>query len=285
MLKSHFTILTERHFQKGRDFPKYRVGLALSGGVAYGMAQIGVLKVLEKAGITVDCVAGTSAGAIIAAAFAAGLPPSRIEAIGLDTNWGDLFRVRPSRKGLVSSEPIEEYIRRHLPVNSFEALEKPLAVVATDICSGEEVVFTRGPLDRAVRASCSIPGIYSPVEVEGRQLVDGGMSENVPVRALKSLGAEVVIAVNVLGSKTYFRPVTNVFQVLMRVWYFFVQRSVFWRDTADVILEPELKAFDLFNFGDGPGIIAAGEKEARKKLREIRQVLQRRFYFRPEIYR
>jgi NTE family protein len=264
---------------------RYKVGLALCGGVAYGVAQIGVLKALEKAGIRVDCLAGTSAGAIIASAYASGLSIQRIEEIGVKTNWGELFSFRPSRKGLVSSGPIEEYIRKYLKVNTFEQLKKPLAVVATDICSGEEVIFTKGALDKAVRASCSIPGIYTPVEMEGRQLVDGGMAENVPVRALKSLGADVVIAVNLFGHHQVFPPASNVFQILMRVWYFFVREESAWREHADVILEPDLRLFDLFDFSEGTGIIEAGEKEANRQMARIKQVIERRFFFRPEIYR
>jgi NTE family protein len=264
---------------------RYKVGLALCGGVAYGVAQIGVLKALEKAGVRVDCLAGTSAGAIIAAAYASGLPLTRIEEIGVKTNWGELFAFRPSRKGLVSSGPIEEYIRKYLKVDTFEQLKKPLAVVATDICSGEEVIFTKGPLDKAVRASCSIPGIYSPVELEGRQLVDGGMAENVPVKALKSLGADVVIAVNLFGHHQVFPPASNVFQIMMRVWYFFVREESAWREHADIVLEPDLRLFDLFDFREGTRIIEAGEKEAQSKMSRIKQVIERRFYFRPEIYR
>src|SRR5580658_260567 len=264
---------------------KYKVGVALCGGVAYGVAQIGVLKALEKAGIQVDCVAGTSAGAIIAAAYASGLPVSRIEEIGINTSWGELFSFRPSRKGLVSSGPIEEYIHKYLKVEHFEQLKKPLAVVATDICSGEEVIFTRGALDKAVRASCSIPGIYTPVELEGRQLADGGMAENVPVKALKSLGADVVIAVNLFGHHQVFPPASNVFQILMRVWYFFVQEESSWREQADIIIEPDMTKFDLFDFSEGKEIIAAGEKEAKRQMHKIKQVIQRRFFFRPEIYR
>lgn len=264
---------------------RYKVGVALCGGVAYGVAQIGVLKALEKAGVRVDCLAGTSAGAIIAAAYASGLPLSRIEEIGVNTSWGELFSFRPSRKGLVSSGPIEQYIQKYLKVGTFEHLKKPLAVVATDICSGEEVVFTQGPLDKAVRASCSIPGIYSPVELAGRQLVDGGMAENVPVKALRSLGADVVIAVNLFGHPQVFPKASNVFQVLMRVWYFFVKEQKAWREHADVVLEPDMRLFDLFDFGQGNEIIAAGEKEANRRMNEIRQVIERRFFFRPEIYR
>ncbi|HVZ79464.1 MAG TPA: patatin-like phospholipase family protein [bacterium] len=264
---------------------QYKVGLALCGGVAYGVAQIGVLKALEKAGIKIDCLAGTSAGAIIAAAYASGLSVSRIEEIGINTNWGELFSFRPSRKGLVSSGPIEKYIRNYLKVEKFEQLKKPLAVVATDICSGEEVIFTQGALDKAVRASCSIPGVYVPVEMEGRQLVDGGMAENVPVKALKSLGADVVIAVNLFGHHQIFPPASNVFQILMRVWYFFVEDESAWREQADIILEPDMRMFDLFDFGQGKEIIAEGEREANAKMAKIKQVIQRRTFFRPEIYR
>jgi NTE family protein len=281
--KSDFVSLNE--LQKVSSESRYKVGLALCGGVAYGVAQIGVLKALEAAGIKIDCLAGTSAGAIIAAAYASGLPLSRIEEIGIQTSWGELFSFRPSRKGLVSSGPIEHYIRKYLKVDTFEQLKKPLAVVATDICSGEEVIFTRGPLDKAVRASCSIPGIYSPVELGGSQLVDGGMAENVPVKALRSLGADVIIAVNLFGHHQVFPPASNVFQIMMRVWYFFVREESAWREHADVILEPDLRLFDLFDFSEGREIIAAGEKEANNQMHKIKQVIQRRFFFRPEIYR
>jgi NTE family protein len=186
---------------------------------------------------------------------------------------------------LVSSGPIEHYIQKYLKVATFEELKKPLAVVATDICSGEEVIFTHGPLDKAVRASCSIPGIYSPVELEGRQLADGGMAENVPVKALKSLGADVIIAVNLFGHHQVFPPASNVFQIMMRVWYFFVREESAWREHADVILEPDMRLFDLFDFGSAKEIIEAGEKEAKSKMHKIKQVIQRRFFFRPEIYR
>ncbi len=264
---------------------QFKVGVALCGGVSYGVAQIGVLKALEEAGIHVDCLAGTSAGAIIAAGYASGLPIERIEEIGIQTHWGELFSFKMSRKGLVSSGPIEEYIRKYFKVATFEELKKPLAVVTTDICSGEEVVFTQGSLDKAVRASCSIPGIYVPVEMEGRQLVDGGMAENVPVQALKSLGADVVIACNVFGHPQVFPPASNVFQILMRVWYFFVAEEHAWRESADVIIEPDLRTYDLFDFHEGKALIEKGRKEAQKHIPKLQQVIQRRFYLRPEIYR
>jgi len=264
---------------------QFKVGVALCGGVAYGVSQIGVLKALEEAGIQVDCLAGTSAGSIIAAGYASGLPLKQIEKIGVQTHWGELFSLKMSRMGLVSSGPIEDYIRKYFKVATFEELKKPLAVVATDICTGEEVIFTKGPLDKAVRASCSIPGIYTPVEMEGRQLVDGGMAENVPVQALKSLGADVVIACNVFGHPQEFPHASNVFQILMRVWYFFVAEEKSWRELADIIVEPDLRKFDLFSFDKGKILIEKGRKEAKKHMPKLQQVLQRRFFLRPEIYR
>lgn len=255
---------------------RYKIGLALSGGVAYGLSQIGVLKVLEKAGIRIDCMAGTSAGAIIAAGYAAGVSVEELEAMAVHTSFQQLFSLRPSRKGLVSSEPIERYVRNNFGVTTFEELRIPLAVVATDICSGDEAIFTRGPLDRAVRASCSIPGIYSPVELAGLQLVDGGLIENVPVRALRCLGADRIIAVNVMGHRKVFKKATNVVQIMMRVWNFFVQENRAWMKDADVILEPDLRIHDLFDFSSASEIIKVGEKEARSKLKALRRLAGRR---------
>ncbi len=276
---------TLEQLREARQENQFKVGVALCGGVAYGIMQIGILKALEEAGIPVDCLAGTSAGSIIAAGYASGLPIQHIEEIGIHTHWGELFSLKMSRMGLVSSGPIEDYIRKYFKVATFEELKKPLAVVATDICSGEEVVFTHGPLDKAVRASCSIPGIYTPVEMAGRQLVDGGMAENVPVLALKSLGADIVIACNVFGHPQVFPKATNVFQILMRVWYFFVSEEVSWRESADIIIEPDLRKFDLFSFDKGKTLIEKGRQEAKKHIPKLQQTMQRRFFLRPEIYR
>ncbi len=275
--KNSSKFLTLEQLRKKRLKNRYKIGLALCGGVVHGLSQIGVLKVLEKAGIRIDCLAGTSSGSIIAAAYASGLPISRIEEIATHTTWKELFSIRPPfRQGLVSSGPIEEYIRKYFKVATFEELKKPLAVVASDICTGEEVIFTSGALDKAVRASCSIPGIYSPVEMEGRQLVDGGMAENVPVHALRSLGADVVIAVNVFGHHQVFPPASNVFQILMRVWYFFVQEETTWRDHVDILIEPDLRAYDLFDFKDAKAAIATGEKETKRHLTRIKQIVRSR---------
>lgn len=263
---------------------RLKIGLALSGGVCYGVSQIGVLKVLEKAHIAIDCLAGTSAGAIIAAAYASGLTCDQIEHLGIQTKWKDFFSFHPSRMGLVSSAAIEDYIRKYLKVEKFKDLKKPLAVVATDICSGNEVIFTHGSLAKAVRASCSIPGIYAPVDYAHHQLVDGGMSENVPVRALKALGADMIIAVNVLGKRPVFELASNVFQVLTRVWYFFVEQQETWKKNSDIQIEMNLNHYDLFDFSAAKEMISLGELETQKCMHEIQKKIYHKFYFQPEIY-
>ncbi len=255
---------------------RLKVGFAFSGGVSYVMAQIGVLKALLAAGIRADCVAGTSSGSILAASYAAGLSIEEIEEFAVHTSWSELYKLGMPGAGLVKSDALEDYVRRHIRVTDFKDLKLPLAVVTTDLCSGEEVVFTRGPLDKAVRASCSIPGVYHPVEFEGRQLADGGLVENVPVAALKAMGADVVIAVNVFGHPQVFPPATNVLQVLMRSWYFFVREQTEWRANADVVLEPDLRAYDLFDFTSSKEMLRIGQGCVKDQLPLIRRVLNRR---------
>jgi NTE family protein len=269
--------------RKRHRINRYKIGFAFCGGVAYGMAQVGILRELEKAGIQADCVAGTSAGAILAAAYASGLSLEQIEQFGVHTGWNELYNFGVPKAGLVSSDALEDYVHRHIGKERFEQLRIPLAVVATDLCSGEEVVFTKGALGKAVRASCSIPGIYQPVLFEGRQLADGGLVENVPVEALKALGADVVIAVNVFGHPQVFPPATNVFQVLLRSWYFFVREQKAWRANADFVLEPDLRSYDLFDFSSAEAMMRVGEACAKAQIPKIRHMLENHF-LKPEEY-
>jgi NTE family protein len=268
--------LTLPELRKSHHVKKHRIGFAFCGGVAYGMAQIGILRALTKAGIKADCVTGSSAGAILAAAYAAGLSLDQIEDFGVHTGWNELYGFGVPRVGLVSSLALEDYVRRHIGTLDFKELKIPLGVVATDICSGEEVIFTKGSVDKAVRASCTIPGVYQPVDYSGRQLVDGGLVENVPVEALKAMGADVVIAVNVFGHPQIFPPATNVFQVLLRSWYFFVREQNGWRANADIVLEPDLRAYDLFDFSSAKEMLRVGEACAKAQMPKIKRLLERR---------
>jgi NTE family protein len=172
-----------------------RVGLALGGGGARGMAHVGVIRVLEREGIPIDCIAGTSAGSLVGASYAAGIRDQRLLEMALHLRWRDIARLVWPRQGFVSFERMESFLVRTVGDRTFADLEMPYAAIAADLATGEQVVLKEGRLAPAVRASCSVPGLVTPVEVNGRLLVDGGIVNNVPISVVRDLGADVVIAV------------------------------------------------------------------------------------------
>src|SRR6478736_6964530 len=172
-----------------------RVGLALAGGFARGIAHIGVLRVFREAGIPVDVVAGTSVGGLIGAAYCAGTSLEKMEAVARTTKFTDFGRWTPSWLGLATNQRLEEYLDRLTPAKRFADLEKPLALAATDINAGLTVYYHAGPLGPPLRASCAYPGLFVPIHYEGRMLVDGFLTAPVPVDGALLLGAEIVIAV------------------------------------------------------------------------------------------
>ena len=182
-----------------------RVGLALGGGAARGFAHVGVLRVLEREGIPVDFVAGTSVGSVIGVARAAGFDGNDLQQMALEFKWRNVGRPVWPRDGFFSFEPMESYLTSILGDLSFDELKIPYAAVATDLETGEQVVLREGKVAPAVRASCSVPGLVVPVELEGRSLVDGGIVNNLPISVVRELGAEIVIAVG-LSSPPGGRP-------------------------------------------------------------------------------
>jgi len=254
------------------------VGLALSGGAARGMAHVGVLKVFKEHGVPVDCVAGTSAGALVGAAFAAGMPVEELEEIGSRLRWRDLGRMTLSRLGAQSNARMEEYIRARFPVSRFEELPIPFAAVATDLHTGAAVVMRdRGDVAFAVRASCAVPGWYVPVVDEhGRQLVDGGLVANIPTAAVRALGAEVVVAVDVNfeGAK-FMGPPTSVVGVLLQS-ILLVQKTAaaHQRHSADVVISPRVGHIRWDEMTRAAELIAAGEEAARAALPAIKELVE-----------
>src|SRR3982751_3435453 len=172
-------------------FERPRISLALSGGAARGMAHVGVLRALIENGIPIDCIAGTSAGSLVAGAFASGLSIDEIEDFGRKLRWRHIGRVTMSRLGVQSNERFEHYLRERLPITKFEDLPIPFAAVATDLKTGSAVVLRdKGDVPFAIRASCTIPGWYVPViDEHGRQLVDGGLVAVIPSSVARALGA------------------------------------------------------------------------------------------------
>jgi NTE family protein len=221
-----------------------RIGLALSGGAARGIAHVGVLRALEENAIPIDAIAGASAGALIGGAYAAGLSIAQLEAMARKFRWRHISRFSFSRLGLQSNAPMEKFLRDSLPVTRFEELRIPFAALATDLQTGTAVVFRdQGDLTIAIRASNCLPAFYVPVrDREGRLLVDGGLVANLPISYTRDLGADIVIAVDVGadGARFMDRPrtalgvMTQVFVAVERI----VSNQE--KEKADLIIIPKV---------------------------------------------
>jgi NTE family protein len=249
-----------------------RVGLALAGGFARGISHIGIFRVLHEAGIPVDMVAGTSVGALIGAAYCAGVPFETMERIGATTTFADFGRWTPSWLGLATNQRLEKYLERMTPLKRFDQLKIPLAVATTDINAGITVYYTQGALAPALRASCAYPGLFVPIQHEGRTLVDGFLTSPVPVEGASYLGAEIIIAVYLEAGmveqpRTFTDVLSRSFNILQR------HSDLAWRQQADIIIEPDVKPFAWDDFTKTPGLVAAGERAALDALPQIRAVL------------
>ncbi len=264
--------------QKNSQPNRPRVGLALSGGAARGIAHLGVLRVLLDQNIPIDFIAGTSAGALVGGAFAAGMPLNEIEEIGLKLRWRDIGRMTLSRLGVQSSARMEEFIRARFPATRFEELRVPFVAVATDLHTGAAVEMKEtGDVAFAIRASCCIPGWYVPVTDEhGRQLVDGGIVANIPTAAVRSLGADIVIAVdvNAEGAKFLGAPQSAIgimFQSMM-----VIQRTVSAHQLqqADVIIQPKVGHIRWDEVSRAEELIEAGKEAAREAVEKIKRLIQ-----------
>jgi len=173
-----------------------KIGLALGGGSVRGLAHIGVLKVFEKERIPIDYIAGTSIGALIGASYSSGLSAQRIEQLALTAKLKELIDFTEPKTGFIAGKKIEKYIRKITAHKEFSELDIPLRVVATDLANGEKVVFREGDVAKAVRASISLPGVFSSVKIGKKELIDGGMVDPVPVDVVKKMGADIIIAVD-----------------------------------------------------------------------------------------
>ncbi len=250
-----------------------RIGLALGGGFARGIAHIGVLKALSEAKIPIDCIAGTSVGALIAAAYATEVPLEKMQRRAAATRFADFGKWRLSRMGFASNERLERYLYQISLFTRFEQTKIPLAIAATDLGSGEAVYFTEGEIGPALRASCAYPGLFLPIEHQGRILVDGFLAAAVPVDALKRLGADFVIAVWLESAPKGMQP-DNVVEVISRS-FAIMQRNAdeSWRRKADVVIEPDVIHFAWDDFQQTPQLIAAGEAATRAAVPQIRAAL------------
>ena len=253
-----------------------KIGVALSGGAARGFAHLGVLKVLVENKIPIDYIAGTSAGSFAGAAFASGLSVEEIIEISRKISWFKMTGFSYSPKGLLSNAPMGAFIRQYFPHKQLEDLPIPFAAVACDLETGKEVILKdSGDLAEAVRASCAIPGVFVPVYEDGKMLIDGGVVSNVPTKAVRKLGAEIVIAVDVLASgATYWGSPSTLLGIFFQSAMMLLRgasKSHHYR--ADVVIIPQIAHLRPDEIGKMDEFIKAGEEAALEKIDEIKTLV------------
>lgn len=253
-----------------------KIGLALGGGAFRGVAHIGVLKVLEENDIQPAHIAGTSIGALIGALYAFGTPVDRMLEIARNITWLSISHFTLSKMGLLTNDEIGEIIEKELGKDrQFEEAEIPLAIVAADIENGSKVVFEKGSVVEAVLASTCIPGIFIPIEIDDRILVDGGLVENVPVTPLRDKGLDMIIAVNLGSRRSYHKP-DDIIDVIISALDIAIEvhsRSI--TKDADVIIEPDVGSYSRFDSKKVDKFYEEGYEAAQKALPDIQKILKR----------
>lgn len=248
------------------------VGLALSGGTAKAVAHVGVIKALQEAEIPIDAIAATSGGSIVGTFFASGMPMSSMLHVANNLSWSKLVAIRLSRLGFVSSQRIESWVKEIIGDVQFSDLRLPVHVVATDLATGSKHVFNQGNVARAVRASCSIPQIFLPVEIDGHYYVDGGVAEYLPVETLHELGDMFVIASHLAHIKGIYRRPRNYLQLAIHVMGLVAKTNyVISESKADVLIHPDMDGFSPFDFDTSEQLIEVGYETTRQLIPEIKE--------------
>ena len=250
-----------------------RIGLALGGGAARGFAHIGVIQVLEEAGIKVDLVAGTSAGSLVAALYASGKTGKELAQVAETMDEGSITDWAFPTRGLIRGEALARYVREKTGGKLIEQMNIPLGIVATDLSTGAAVCFRRGDTGMAVRASSSVPTIFQSVKIGTREYVDGGLVAPVPVRFAREMGAELIIAVDI-SSPPADKPESDAIHMLLQT-VAIMGRSInnYELREADVVLRPALNGIGSADFTARSRSILAGREIAKNMLPQIRQAI------------
>ncbi len=252
-----------------------KIGLALGSGGARGFAHLGVIKVLHEEGIPIDFIAGSSMGALVACFFGTGLDMDRLYKLSSAFKRKYFLDFTVPKMGFIAGKRVKDLIRVFTHGKNIEDLTIPIAVVATDLMSGEKVVFKKGPIADAVRASISIPGIFVPEKINGRLLVDGGVVDRIPVSVVKEMGAEFVIAVDVSKVKTN-TEITSIFDVIMQSIDIMQMELVDHRIIAsDFTIRPRVEKFSSKAYTNIEDIIEMGEEAARKNVEKIKELIEK----------
>jgi NTE family protein len=254
--------------------PRPTFGVALGGGFARGIAHIGALKVLEEENISVDYVAGTSVGAIIGAAYCSGMTAGELATMAGTLRFSDFARLTLSRFGFYNNDRMLRFFARVLKKHTFEDLNIPLAITATDFRTGEAVVFTKGALVDPIRASCAYPGMFLPVEIDGRSYIDGMLAYAVPTTPLRKMGADRVVGIYLSAHWNNARPPRHVFEVIGQCFSIAQSKlSESWMKDANLVIEPDVEGFSYDCFERAQELIAVGETAMRAVLPRVRGML------------
>jgi NTE family protein len=253
-----------------------RVGLALGGGFARGIAHIGVLQALITHSIPIDLVAGTSAGSLVGAMYCAGLDPWLLERVVEQLNWRALVRLKLRRDGLLDAEGLERFVMGHVGDLDFRDLRVPFTATATDLMTGQDVLLTSGRVSTAVRASCAFPGIFLPVRVGRHTLVDGGLKHPVPAVVVREMGADVVVGVELNKHNGQGKPPRNLLHIMLQSLAL-VQRPQVEASLreADVAIQPELSSFSSIELERVDDMVRAGREAAEEAIPAIRSAMDR----------
>ena len=218
---------------------------------------------------------GTSAGSVVGALYAAGMPPSEIRRVLLHVKWQDVLKFTIPKRGLISSEGIYRFMEKILPVKRFSSLPIPFAAVATDLKTAEKVVITSGSIARAVQASCSLPIIFTPAEINRKILVDGGVSSQVPVRTVREeLGAKRVVAVNVNYKALELNEYDNLIKIATHLSVLWASRNAREEEKlADVVIQVNVRGIALYDLSKSRELLRRGRKATEDKLPEIRALM------------
>ncbi len=255
--------------------PAPKIALVLGGGGTRGFAHVGVIKALEAQGIVPDIIVGTSVGSAIGALYAAGYTGFQLQEMSIPMKQERVVDWSWPNRGLFTGKPLQDYINRAVKQATLEKLRRPFAVVATDLASGEKIVFRSGNTGMAVSASCAVPGIFQPVVINGRSYVDGGLVSPVPVGEARALGADFVIAVNISNPPQNNKTETTV-DVLMQTFDIMSQTiNRYELANADVVIRPVTREIAQGNLDDRHLAILEGEKAVAAILPELKVRLEK----------
>ncbi|MGE5172666.1 MAG: patatin-like phospholipase family protein [Betaproteobacteria bacterium] len=260
------------------EMPRPKIALVLGGGAARGFAHVGVIRVLEQEKIPIDMVVGTSVGSLIGAIYACDMNSFDLEWTAFALEKDDVFDYALlsaiTSMGPVKGDKLEAFVKHKVPVANIEQLKLPFAAVATDLNRGTRVVLDHGPVARAVRASSAIPGVFNPVEYQGRLLVDGGVVDNIPISVARERGADVVIAVDIGENVTNFN-ITNLVDVMLQAVTIIMNENANQKKkAADVLITPAVGDVAMLDFTQKKRCMQAGIEAARRAVPEIRQKIE-----------